>query len=498
MRLSAVLGECNVVHTRGDLGADISGITLDSRQVVPGFVFVAIRGLKMDGNRFVPDAISRGAAAIVSALPGAAYPETTWIQVADERGALAMLSTNFHGHPAKELHAIGVTGTNGKTTTTYLIESILNAAGFPSAVFGTIEYRGPGFQFPADRTTPEAPELQGLFRRVADGGWKHAVMEVSSHAVELKRVMGLYFEVAVFTNLTRDHLDLHKDMRSYFLAKKKLFTGLDGTIPRVLVLNMDDPCFDELKAIAPTRVLSYGMNSAADVCPLRYDSMRSGEGMDAVFKTPVGELEVRTKMLGRPNLYNIGGAIGAAIGLGIGSKEIRAGIAAMPVVPGRFEPVVAGQSFRVIVDFAHTDDALTRVLQSAREITDGRLIVVFGCGGDRDRTKRPLMGEVAVKGSDFAVVTSDNPRSEDPLAIIDEVEAGVRRGGGIEGKNYQIVADRREAVRHALSMASAGDTVLLAGKGHEAYQIIGDESFPYDEREVARELLDELASRRSR
>jgi len=497
MVLKAMLSGCSVLHTRGDLDASISGITLDSRQVAPGFVFVAIRGLKMDGNRFVPDAIARGAAAIVSALPGDSWPGTTWIQVSDEREALAMLSANFYSHPATKLHAIGVTGTNGKTTTTYLIEAILKGAGFPSAVFGTIDYRGPGFQFPAERTTPEAPELQSLFGRVVEGGWKYAVMEVSSHSIELKRVMGLHFEVAVFTNLTRDHLDLHKDMRSYFLAKKKLFTGLDGVVPRVLVLNIDDPQFDELKAVAPSRVISYGVNSDADIVPVRYDAMRGGEGMDAVFKSPLGNLEVHSKLLGKPNLYNIGGAIGAAVGLGIPAEAIVAGIAQMGVVPGRFEPVNAGQSFRVIVDFAHTDDALARVLQSAREITPGRLIVLFGCGGDRDRTKRPVMGEVAVKGSDFVVVSSDNPRSEDPLAIISEVEVGLRRAGGIEGKNYQVIADRREAVRYALQMATAADTVLLAGKGHEAYQIIGSESFPYDERSVARELLDELAVRRS-
>jgi UDP-N-acetylmuramoyl-L-alanyl-D-glutamate--2,6-diaminopimelate ligase len=498
MRLSAVLGECSVVHTRGDLGASISGITLDSRQVAPGFIFVAVRGLKMDGNRFIPDAIARGAAAIVSALPGEAYPEKTWIQVTDEREALAVLAANFYGHPAASLHAIGVTGTNGKTTTTYLIEGILKAAGYPSAVFGTIEYRGPGFQFPADRTTPEAPELQAMFRRVVDGGWKHAVMEVSSHAIELKRVMGLHFEVAVFTNLTRDHLDLHKDMRSYFLAKKKLFTGLDGVIPRVLVLNMDDPYFSELKAIASSKVISYGLDSGADVSSGLFSMSRDGV-MYAPFKSPIGSLQIRSKLIGKPNLYNMGAAIATAIGLEIPAEAICEGIANMSAVPGRFESVNAGQSFRVIVDFAHTDDALTRVLQSAREITPGgRLIVVFGCGGDRDRTKRPLMGEVAVKGSDFAIVTSDNPRSEDPLFIISEVEVGVRRAGGIEGKNYQVVADRREAIRHALNMASAGDTVLLAGKGHEAYQIIGDTSFPFDERAVARELLDELATRRSR
>jgi UDP-N-acetylmuramoyl-L-alanyl-D-glutamate--2,6-diaminopimelate ligase len=497
MLLKTMLSGCSVLHTRGGLDAEISGVTLDSRQVAAGYVFVAIRGMKMDGNRFVPDAIAQGAAAIVSALPGDAYPGTTWIQVSDEREALALLSANFYEHPARKLHAIGVTGTNGKTTTTYLIEAILKAAGLPAAVFGTIDYRGPGFQLPAERTTPEAPELQSLFRRVDDGGWKYAVMEVSSHAIELKRVMGLHFEVAVFTNLTRDHLDLHKDMRSYFLAKKKLFTGLDGTVPRVLVLNIDDPHFDELKAIAPSAVISYGVNTEAEIMPTRFDAMRGGEGMDAVFKSPLGDLEVYSRLLGKPNLYNIGAAIGATIGLGISAGAIVAGIAQMPVVPGRFEAVHAGQDFRVIVDFAHTEDALARVLQSAREITPRRLIVLFGCGGDRDRTKRPAMGEVAVKGADFVVVSSDNPRSEDPLAIISEVEVGLRRAGGIEGRNYQVIADRREAIRYALKMASAGDTVLLAGKGHEGYQIIGNQSFPFDERAVARELLDELAIRRS-
>jgi UDP-N-acetylmuramoyl-L-alanyl-D-glutamate--2,6-diaminopimelate ligase len=495
MKLSAVLSGCSVVHARGDLDAEISGITLDSRQVAPGFVFVAIRGMKTDGNRFVPMAIERGAAAVVSAMPGSASAGP-WIQVADEREALAILAANFHGRPASRLHAIGVTGTNGKTTTTYLIESILKAAGFPAAVFGTEEYRGPGFQLQAGHTTPEAPDLQELFARVVNAGWKYAVMEVSSHAIELKRVSGLHFEVAVFTNLTRDHLDLHGDMRSYFLAKKKLFTGLDGVLPRVLVLNADDPHYEELKAAAPARVISYTVGGNADIRAVPKPPSSNEER--TVFTTPLGPLHLQSSLVGKPNLYNIGAAIGTAIGLGLSSEAIREGVEQLAGVPGRFELVRAGQPFRVIVDFAHTDDALTRVLGSAREITRGRLLVLFGCGGDRDKTKRPLMGEAAVKGSDFAVVTSDNPRTEDPLAIIDEVEAGVRRAGGIEGRNYQIVADRREAIRYVLGLAQPGDTVLLAGKGHETYQIIGNTSFPFDDRVVARELLDEVAARRSR
>jgi UDP-N-acetylmuramoyl-L-alanyl-D-glutamate--2,6-diaminopimelate ligase len=494
MKLRAVLSGCGVRQTRGELGTEISGITCDSRHVSPGYVFVAIRGLKTDGNGFVADAIARGAAAIVSALSGDEFPDATWIQVADERDALADLAANFHEHPARRLHAIGVTGTNGKTTTTYLIEAILAAAGWPAAVFGTVEYRGPGFKFQAERTTPEAPELQALFRRVVDGGWKHAVMEVSSHAIEMKRVKGLHFEVAVFTNLTRDHLDFHGDMRSYFLAKKKLFTGLDGTIPRVLVLNADDPCFEELKAVAPSLVISYAVDNDAAVRPLQYHFNGEGHGTEAVFKSPIGELHVNSTLLGKPNLYNIGAAIGTAVGLGVTPAAILKGIAALPGVPGRFETVRAGQSFRVIVDFAHTDDALARVLQFAREITDGRLLVVFGCGGERDRTKRPLMGAAAVQWSDFAVATSDNPRNEDPIAILNEVEIGLQRAGGIKGQSYWIEPDRRQAIRYAFQMAAAGDTVLLAGKGHETYQIIGNENLPFDDRAVARELLDELTA----
>jgi UDP-N-acetylmuramoyl-L-alanyl-D-glutamate--2,6-diaminopimelate ligase len=321
-------------------------------------------------------------------------------------------------------------------------------------------------------------------------------MEVPSHAVELKRAQGLHFDVAAFTNLTRDHLDLHGDMRSYFLAKKKLFTGLDGQLPRVLVLNADDPNFAELKAIAPSHVISYAVDNSADIRPVRYGS---GQGTDAVFISPVGELRIQSAtLLGKPNLYNMGAAIGSAVGLGLPAKAIETGIGSMAVVPGRFEPVLAGQSFRVIVDFAHTDDALVRVLQSTREITKGRVLVVFGCGGDRDRTKRPLMGEAAIRGSDFVVATSDNPRSEDPNAILSEVEVGLRRAGGVEGKNYRLLPDRREAIRYAIKLASAGDTVLLAGKGHETYQIIGDRSFPFDDRAVARELLDELVAQQSR
>ena len=487
MRLRNILAGYSVQRTTGDLDVEISGIVYDSRQALPGSLFVAIRGLRTDGNRFVSQALAKGAAAVVSSAEVAEGVEAPWIQVADDRDALAILSANYYGRPTEKLHAIGVTGTNGKTTTTYLIESMLRGAGFSAAVFGTIEYRGPGFTYSAERTTPEASDLQLLFKQVADAGWSYAVMEVSSHAVALKRVQGLHFDVAVFTNLTRDHLDFHQDMRSYFEAKKRLFTGLDGAVPRVMVLNMDDPHFAELRSIAPERVISYGMTPAADVHPVR----------EGTFNTPAGEMQVNSKLIGRPNLYNTSAAIGVGIGLGLSPDAIARGIADLPNVPGRFQPVDAGQPFRVVVDYAHTDDALENVLRTARELTRGRVIVVFGCGGDRDRTKRPVMGEVAARSSDLAVVTSDNPRTEDPLAIIHEIEAGLLRTGAKPGENYVLIEDRREAIHYALSTAAPGDIVVVAGKGHEPYQVIGTQTLPFDDRLVVREVLNELKAGRN-
>ncbi len=488
MNLKSLLAGCSVRSTAGNLDTEVLGIAYDSRHVAPGFVFVAIRGTRVDGNRFVPVAVKNGAVAVLSALP-VQEAEAAWVEVASDREALATVAANFYGHPTMSIHLVGVTGTNGKTTTTYLIESILRAAGHPAALFGTIEYRGPGFAFEAERTTPEAPDLENLFRRVADAGWKYSVMEVSSHAIELRRVAALHFEVGVFTNLSRDHLDFHGDMRSYFLSKKKLFTGMGGGVPRVMVLNADDSNYAELRAIAPDRVISYGMKTAADIYPVRY---RFGwEGTEAAFMTPLGEIGVSSRLMGIPNLYNTGAAIGVAAGLGIPASAIRHGLESIPNVPGRFEPVYAGQDFRVIVDYAHTDDALQNVLGSARQITPGQLIVVFGCGGDRDRTKRPMMGEVAIRGADRVIVTSDNPRSEDPLAIIDDI---VR---GLKPSDYKVVPERRQAIRTALELAKPGDTVVIAGKGHETYQIIGTETFPFDDKTVAREILDELNAGRN-
>jgi UDP-N-acetylmuramoyl-L-alanyl-D-glutamate--2,6-diaminopimelate ligase len=484
MRLADLLTGLNARRVCGDLDTEIAGIAYDSRQVSAGDMFFAIRGTRQDGNRFMPKAIAKGAAAVVSVLDPVEGIAMPWIQVSDERKALAVVAGNFYDHPTRSLHLVGITGTNGKTTTTYIVESILKAAGRPTAVMGTIEYRGPGFEFAAERTTPEAPDLEKLFRQVVDAGWQHAVMEVSSHAIQMQRVLELQFEVAVFTNLSRDHLDFHHDMDSYFRVKRKLFEGLNRSQPRVMVLNADDPRYGDLRSIDPARVVSYGMQVASDIHPVRYQY--GWEGTNATFKTPTGELELHTALMGKSNLFNIGAAIGVGVALNVPAGAIVHGIESLSRVPGRFEPVIAGQAFRVIVDYAHTDDALEKVLASAREITQGRLIVVFGCGGDRDRTKRPLMGQVAANGSDYAIVTSDNPRAEEPMAIIKEIEEGMRGG------RYRIEVDRREAIRLALAEAKPGDTVLIAGKGHETYQTIGANSYPFDDRAIARELLDEL------
>jgi UDP-N-acetylmuramoyl-L-alanyl-D-glutamate--2,6-diaminopimelate ligase len=488
MKLQALLAGCDIRSAQGDLNTDVRGVAYDSRQVRPGYAFIAIRGERVDGNRFVTQAIANGAVAIVSSVRPSFH---TWVEVGNDREALAIVAGNFYDHPTRALRLIGVTGTNGKTTTTYLIESILKAGGDQTAVFGTIEYRGPAFAFEAERTTPEASDLEALFRQVVDAGWKYSVMEVSSHAIELQRVAALRFEVAVFTNLSRDHLDFHGDMRAYFLAKKKLFSGMSGGTPRIYALNYDDPNYSELRAIAPEKVISYGMQSAPDVCPISY---RFGwNGTDAVFRTPLGTIDVRSRLMGTPNLYNMGAAISVAVGLGLPVDAIRRGCESLEVVRGRFESVNAGQQFRVIVDYAHTDDALEKLLKSAREITSGHLIVVFGCGGDRDRSKRPLMGEAAGRGADRIVVTSDNPRSEDPLAIIREIENGLKRVGA----DYDVEPDRRAAIRLALSVAKRGDTVVIAGKGHETYQQISNKTYPFDDVAVAREQLHELNAGRN-
>jgi UDP-N-acetylmuramoyl-L-alanyl-D-glutamate--2,6-diaminopimelate ligase len=465
----------------GDAGQAVAGVTHDSRRAGAGTLFVAVRGLVTDGNRFVEAARRKGAAAVVSEEPP--QPGIPWIRVADAREALAVLSAAVLGRPADALELVGVTGTNGKTTTTHLIDAALRAAGRKVGLVGTIGYRVGERVSEAVRTTPESSDLQALFAQMRDAGCSHAVLEVSSHSLALRRVHGCAFRVAVFTNLTRDHLDFHGDMDAYFAAKRVLFDTLlrsDGHA----VINADDDRSVELAAVSRGRVWSYAVGKPADLRAERLALSLEGTRFRAV--TPVGSLEVATPLLGRFNVENVLAALGAALALGVPGEAALRGVASVQGVPGRLERVQAGQDFSVIVDYAHTDDALKNLLETVRELGPRRLITVFGCGGDRDRTKRPLMGAVASRLSDVALVTSDNPRGEPPEAIVEEILRGMNGGRGAE---RHVVIDRREAIARALELAGPGDAVVIAGKGHETYQVLRERSVPFDDRQVARELL---------
>ncbi len=475
------------------LDVPIAAIAYDSRRVVPGAVFVALKGLKADGGAFVDQAIGRGARAIVSesaAPEGVAVP---WIVVRDARLSLALLADRFFDHPSRRMPVIGVTGTNGKTTTSYLLCSMLDAAGLRAGMLGTVAYRIAGEDREASRTTPEAPDVQQLLNEMRERGSKSAVMEVSSHALSLKRVDGMRFAAGVFTNLTRDHLDFHEDMEAYFAAKRRLFEMLPAGAPGVI--NMDDPRGASLVEIAK-RPVTYAINTQADVKPTAIEMTLAGLRFD--IGTPAGTVRVTSRLVGRPNVYNILAATTAAISIDVPVDAVERGIANLPGVPGRFEVVSQGEDdVTVVVDYAHTDDALRNLLETARPLAARRLVTVFGCGGDRDRSKRPLMGMVAARLSDVVVITSDNPRSEEPRRIIDEIERGIPAGSQASARTpvVEAVVDRADAIERAVSMAGGGDVVLIAGKGHEKYQQIGDRVLPFDDGEVARAAL---ARRRGR
>ncbi len=467
----------------GDL--EISEIAYDSRLAKPGTLFVAIHGEKTDGNRYVSDAVGRGTVAVISEQenPGALPAAFPWIQVADARKALAISAANFYLRPAEVLKLIGVTGTNGKTTTSYLVDSILRAAGCEVGLLGTIGYRLVREFRPAPNTTPESLDLQKYLAQIVRAGGTHAVLEASSHALAMDRLWGCAFAVAIFTNLTRDHLDFHKNFEEYFAAKRRLFEGVGAAAPATGVINRDDEYGKRLSGLA-SRTLTYGLEPGADIATRK--PAFSHSGIEFVAETPVGKIEIRSKLVGRPNVYNILAAIGAGVALGLPKNVIATGIAQLSAVPGRFERIEVGQPFLVIVDYAHTDDALRNLLATAKELNpDGRIITLFGCGGDRDRTKRPLMGEVAGHASDIVVLTSDNPRSEDPLLIINDVIVGVQR---TKAKLF-VEPDRQKAIEVALDEARSGDIVLLAGKGHETCQVLRDRTIEFDDREVARAAL---------
>jgi UDP-N-acetylmuramoyl-L-alanyl-D-glutamate--2,6-diaminopimelate ligase len=464
----------------------VTGISYDSRTVEPGQVFVALKGTQADGSAFVQEALDRGAVAIVSEQPPFPASRVPWAVVLDARLALAQMAAAFFRHPSADMQVVGITGTNGKTTTAHLVASIFEAAGISCGIVGTVAYRIGDERREATRTTPEAPDVQRLLRQMVDRGCGACAMEVSSHALVLHRVEEVRFAAGVFTNLTRDHLDFHKDMEAYFEAKRRLFDMLPHGRPSLL--NIDDPRGLSL-ADTVGRPMTFAIGRPADIMPGPLSF--SLAGLTFAVRTPSGTVHVRSRLVGRPNVYNILAAIGTGVALDLPLETIERGIESLDGVPGRFEIVSSDKDeVSVVVDYAHTDDALRNLLETAQSLATGRLITVFGCGGDRDRTKRPLMGAVAGRLSDFIIVTSDNPRTEDPQKIIEEIQRGLTSDiKRINGQRVLAIVDRREAIGKAIELARAGDMVLIAGKGHEKYQITGNQVLPFDDVAVAREAL---------
>jgi UDP-N-acetylmuramoyl-L-alanyl-D-glutamate--2,6-diaminopimelate ligase len=514
MRLDTLLAELAVIEASGPLPDAVSGIAHDSRRVAPGDLFVAVSGFTADGHRFLADAAARGAVAAVveRAVPDAPLPT---VRVASSRAALARLACRFFERPTEVLTMVGVTGTNGKTTTCFQVESVLAAAGHVTGLLGTVETRlgGVALEAPeaaAARTTPEAPDVQGLLARMVRDGATAAVMEVSSHALALERTAGSAFDVAVFTNLTPDHLDFHPTMEDYFAAKRRLFTEY---APGRAVINVDDPWGRRLAREVPD-ALTYGLAADPSAPPPRLrpaDLRCDADGVRFVVPGPPGDVAVESRLAGTHNVYNLLAAVGTGLALGLSPKDIGHGLVTARPVPGRLERVEAGQPFTVLVDYAHTPDAVERLLEAVRPLVQtgappdpplsrrgvapartaaaapGRILIVVGAGGDRDPTKRGPMGAAAARGADRVYITSDNPRSESPEAICEAVAAGARKAGGA---HCEVVVDREEAIRRALAEARPGDVVLLAGKGHETTQVIGDRAIPFDDRAVARRLLE--------
>jgi UDP-N-acetylmuramoyl-L-alanyl-D-glutamate--2,6-diaminopimelate ligase len=485
--LLAALPEKRVI---GTLPASVSSIAGDSRRVEPGACFVAVPGFKQDGRRFIPDAVRRGAAVVVTEGEPIADLAVAQVLVPSTRVSLARLAGAYYSHPSRQLTLVGITGTNGKTTTSYLVEALLRARGLATGVIGTIQYVLGDETRPANQTTPEALELQSMLAHMRDRGIGGVAMEVSSHALALARADGLAFDVGVFTNLTQDHLDFHGTLDAYRLAKRRLFELLAESpkSARAAAINGDDPSADAMVRGLDLNVSTFGLGTSARVRALEHRS--SLEGIRMTVATDGGRVELTSPLIGEHNVMNLLGAIATGLALGLEPTAIARTLATVGTVPGRFEQVGAGQPFLVVVDYAHTPDALERVLTTARKLTRGRLAVVFGCGGDRDRGKRPIMGEIAARLCDRVWVTSDNPRSERPEAIIDEIVVGVRRTG-MGSDRYATQPDRAAAIRAALRWADASDTVVIAGKGHETYQIIGAEVLPFDDREIARRVLSE-------
>jgi len=497
MKFSEILRGVETQSRTGE--AEISGVQYDSRKVAAGDLFVAMRGESTDGNRYIEDAIRQGAVGVVTdSAAEKPRPRIAWAQVAHGRRALAGISANFFGHPAEKMKCVGVTGTNGKTTTTFLLASLLQSLGAPPPVLiGTVEYHIAGKVLPSPHTTPESLELNAMFaeatsEKLGAKRAQHAVMEVSSHALEQGRVWGIPSEVAIFTNLTRDHLDFHGDMQKYSSAKRLLFEGAGSSPPKSAVINSDDEFGRKLAKVARakgSKVTTYGLQSSADLVA---ESIQfTPQGTRFTLGTGDGPFDVASPLIGKVNVYNLLAAIVSACALGYPLRDITKAAASCKGVPGRFEKVSIGteQPFTVVVDYAHTDDALRNLTAAAREFLQGkgRVTTLFGCGGDRDRSKRPLMGQAAGEGSDFVVLTSDNPRSEDPLRILQDALVGLKQ----TGTHHVVEADRRRAIAIAIEAAKPGDIVLIAGKGHEKTQTTREGVFPFDDVEEARKVLEQ-------
>jgi len=484
----------------GDPAVEVEGLAYHSRTVAQGFLFAAVHGLRENGRRFIPEALARGARSLLVSEPLKA-PGATEVVVPEVREALARVSAAFYGDPSSSLTMIGITGTNGKTTTSYLIESMLKECGANVGVLGTVNYRFAGQVHPAPTTTPESLDLQKNLRAMLNAGASHAIIEVSSHALDLQRVRGCDFDVALFTNLTRDHLDYHGSMEHYFQCKKLLFTQCLAESKKTrhfAAINVDDPRGEELSRIACGQVIRYGIKERAEVWPERHEV--NSTGLRARVITPGGSFKVVSSLIGLHNLYNILAAVSVGQALGFSLAAMASGVEKLIRIPGRLERVPGSNGIQVFVDYAHTGDALERALETLKGVRRGRLIVVFGCGGDRDRGKRAVMGRVAALGSDLTVVTSDNPRTEDAMEIIEEIELGIQETGKRKyhgedlteasgDSGYLVIPDRKEAIRLAIRTARPGDVVLIAGKGHEDYQILGDKKVHFDDREEAAEAL---------
>lgn len=469
---------------------EVRAATEDSRRVTAGTLFVAIGGGARDGHEFAAPAIALGAVAILGDRPDMAEMcGVPYIFHAEPRRALGLVIHALAGDPSKAMTVIGVTGTNGKSSTVLLIQHMLNHAGRPAAAFGTLGYDIGTEILHAEHTTPFGETLVDAFLRARTNGLTHVAMEASSHALDQERVAGIDFDVAAFTNLTQDHLDYHVDMDNYRRAKLKLFERIDGP-GRFTVVNSDDPSAQHFITASRVPCYTYGKKGDCRAARVRVELRRTAFQL----ATPWGAADIEMKLLGEHNVANALCAVAACGGLGVPVDAIAAALASMTRVPGRFEPVDVGQDFQVVVDYAHTDDALMNVLAAARTLCKKRIICVFGCGGDRDRGKRPKMGRVAASASDFAILTSDNPRTEDPARILLDIEAGVQSAGKRKGDDYLVIEERAEAIARALDMAKAGDLVLIAGKGHEDYQIIGKERRHFDDRETARALLERRGS----